>query len=297
MSKSPKHILFVFLDGLGLGANNPEINPLAHSWPALESLNNGNPWTIESNSLLGIDANLDMDGLPQSGTGQASLFTGINCAHLAGRHFGPYPHSKTKSVIAEKNIFQQLIEKDIDKSELAFANAYPDRFFSFVEKTGRWTVTTLCCKSSGIKLRTKKDVLEGQAVTADLTGKGWLRAGHDLPHITAKEAGRRVAHIAKQNRFTLFEYYLTDKAGHGLDMDRAMRCVEDVDHLFAGISESLDFEESLLLVTSDHGNLEDISVKTHTRNFVPLVKKGICSAHFSEVSSLTDIVPKICSTI
>ena len=290
MRKSPKHILFLFIDGLGIGANNPDINPLAHSWPSLESLNGGEAWTNQSKNLKAIDANLSLDGLPQSGTGQASLFTGTNCAKLAGRHFGPYPHSKTKNTIASKNIFQRLIDLGAGTDELAFANAYPDRFFSFVEKTNRWTVTTLACQSAGVRLRRKKDVLNGTALTSDLTGKGWANIGHELPYLSPKEAGRRLMNLAQEHRFTLFEYYHSDKAGHSLDMDRAIHIMGQIDEFIGGILKEMDLDEDLLVITSDHGNIEDMSIKTHTRNPVPLVVFPAIEHTGLVVESIVDVV-------
>jgi hypothetical protein len=98
-------ILFVFLDGVGLGPADEEINPLvAAELPAFRRLAGGHPWSAATPTLVRdrhvfrpIDATLGMPGLPQSGTGQASLFTGVNGARLAGRHYGPYPHSRTRS--------------------------------------------------------------------------------------------------------------------------------------------------------------------------------------------------------
>ena len=290
MPKSPKRILFLFVDGLGIGKNDADVNPLARTWSHLESVNHGEAWTEQSDKILKIDANLSFEGLPQSGTGQATLFTGENCSELAGKHFGPYPHSKTKSAIAEKNIFQRLLERGFKKDELSFLNAYPDRFFSFVEKTGRWTVTTLACKSSGIKLREKDDVLSANAITADLTGQGWSRIGHDLPFISPKEAGRRLMKLAQAHSFSLFEYYLTDKAGHSLDMERANSTISHLDKLVSGVLDQINPDEDLLVITSDHGNIEDMSTKTHTRNPVPLILYPPMDTDDLEVESLVDVV-------
>ena len=52
-----------------------------------------------------------------------------------------------------------------------------------------------------------------------------------------------------------------------------------------------------LLVTSDHGNLEDLSVKTHTVNPVPFVAIGPKAGLFSDVRSLVDVVPAIIQTV
>ncbi|MEX0747746.1 MAG: peptidase, partial [Rhodothermales bacterium] len=108
------HILFLFIDGVGLGVDDPSVNPFAAlEFRALERLAGDQRWLRDVKPIreeemvfVPLDANLGLAGLPQSGTGQATLFTGINCAQIAGRHYGPYPHSKTKPIIAEKNLFR-----------------------------------------------------------------------------------------------------------------------------------------------------------------------------------------------
>ncbi|MFM8426621.1 MAG: phosphoglyceromutase, partial [Chloroflexota bacterium] len=72
-------ILFLFLDGIGLGEDNPETNPfLRANMPHLESLLGGQKMTksaapFEGDSILlkAVDPNLGVKGLPQSATGQA----------------------------------------------------------------------------------------------------------------------------------------------------------------------------------------------------------------------------------
>ena len=232
-----------------------------------------------------------MEGLPQSGTGQATLFTGVNCAERAGRHFGPYPHSTSKPVIAERNLFVQL--RDAGRTG-TFANAYPDRFFRFAEGRGRWTVTTLCCIEAGVPLRREADLRAGDALTADLTAAAWPEhLGIDVPVISEVDAGRRLARLGHAADLTLFEYYLTDKAGHSQDSARAAAVLRALDAFFGGLLDALDPRRDLLVVTSDHGNLEDLGTKTHTRHPVPLVALGAGAVRLAAVGSLTDVTPAL----
>lgn len=291
------HVTFVFLDGVGLGPAMPE-NPLAAlGLPAFERLAGGQRWTAEAGLVAEpghlfrpLDANLGLDGLPQSGTGQASLFTGVNCARLAGRHWGPYPHSTSKPVIAEKNLFVRL---GAAGRRAAFANAYPDRFFRFAERRGRWTVTTLCCVEAGVRLRTEADLRSGDALTADLTGAAWPeRLGLETPVISEADAGRRLAHLSCDADLTLFEYFLTDKAGHSQDPERAAAVLGSLDAFFGALLDALG-PDDLLVITSDHGNLEDLSTKSHTRNPVPLVALGPGADVLAGAASLTDVTPAL----
>ena len=297
MAARPAHVTLVFLDGVGLGADTAD-NPFAHLvLPHFERLAGRQRWTADATPIAEathlfrpIDATLGMEGLPQSGTGQATLFTGINCAERAGRHFGPYPHSTSKPVIAEHNLFVRL--RDAGRAG-AFANAYPDRFFRFAEERNRWTVTTLCCIEAGIPLRREADLRAGDALTAEITAAAWReRLGLDVPVITEDEAGRRLARLSHSADLTLFEYYLTDKAGHSQDADRAATVLRTLDAFFGGLLDALG-EDDLLVVTSDHGNLEDLGLKTHTRNPVPLVALGAGADGLAEVQSLTDVTPAL----
>ena len=55
----------------------------------------------------------------------------------------------------------------------------------------------------------------------------------------------------------------------------------------------LDPSRDTLLITSDHGNVEDVSHTQHTRNPVPLVVRGWAAPYFAEARDLTDVTPCI----
>ena len=298
---STRRVLFVFLDGVGLGPPD-EHNPLAaRRYPGLERMTGGEPLTSEVLAIdsdrhlfLPIDANLSVEGLPQSGTGQASLFTGVNCAEVAGRHFGPYPHSTSRPIIAETNVFTQLIGSGFSpETDLDFANAYPGRFFSYVETTNRWTVTTLAAKSAGLRLHSDDDLSNRKAVAANLTAESWP-GDAGIAAVSEAEAADHLLDIARSKRFTLFEYYLTDKAGHMRPGAQAPTIISSIDRFFDRLIDQLP-DEVLLLVTSDHGNLEDLSSRSHTRNAVPLIAIGPGARHFATAQSILDVTPLIVS--
>jgi 2,3-bisphosphoglycerate-independent phosphoglycerate mutase len=296
------HVLFVFLDGVGLGSPDSMDNPLARQHlPAFEVLAGEQRWTaaahpveLQNHVFRAIDASLGVPGLPQSGTGQATLLTGVNCAEIAGRHFGPYPHSRTRPVLAARNIFRQVLDLGLPHPEpVAFANAYPPIFFEAARKRDRWTVTTRACLDAGVNLRDAAALAGGNALPADLTGEGWVALlGMDTPVISEAEAGKRLVHIAEQHAFTLFEYYLTDKAGHSQSPEDAARVLNQLNAFFGSILHHQP-SDMLLLVTSDHGNLEDLSTKGHTKNLVPFIASGPFAQTFQEVKDLTGVTPAI----
>lgn len=299
-------ILFVFLDGVGLGEDDPEANPLTTHLDAFERLADGQRWTRDARAVvtpthlfLPIDANLGMPGLPQSGTGQATLFTGVNCAEVAGRHYGPFPHSKSRPLLAKDNLFHQVERLGLPHTApSAFVNAYPPRFFEYAKRRDRWTVTTRCCLDAGVRIRGVDDLRRGEALAADLTGQAWpTRLNLDIPLIAEGEAGRRLAHIAGAHALTLFEYFLTDKAGHSQDAGKAQRVVASLDAFFDGLLTHFDPDKGLLLLTSDHGNLEDLSTKSHTRNPVPLITYGRGADAFADVQDLTGVLPALLTAL
>jgi 2,3-bisphosphoglycerate-independent phosphoglycerate mutase len=297
-------VLMLFLDGVGIGVRDPSVNPLfAARLPALRSILGGDlpslrrrSITSGSGTVLPLDATLGVPGLPQSGTGQTSLFTGVNGAALAGKHFGPYPYSTLKPVIAARSIFRRL--RDAGKSPL-FANAFPRRFFDYVEAhKGRLSVTTLSCAAAGVPLLRAGDLFRGKAVSADITNAGWHDLGYaEIPVIAPEEAGERLAHLARDHDFVLFEYWKTDKAGHAMSAAESINVLETLDAMLAGILRAFNAARTLLLITSDHGNIEDLTVKTHTRHPVPLVLAGAgwaqLAGRFPRDADLTAVCPAL----
>jgi hypothetical protein len=272
-------VLMLFLDGFGIGSDDPSVNPIAAGCaPFFSSLLNrgfGEPVSGEPDRPTAssrLDATLGVSGLPQSGTGQTTLFTGVNAAKLLGRHFGPYPHSLLHPLLRERNLFKAL--SGIGKS-VCFANAFPDRFFEHLDAhPTRLSVTTLACTMSNVPLMRSGDLVAGRAVSADITGVAWPDLGHaDVEPIPAEKAGDRLARLARENDFVLFEYWKTDHAGHAMDHQEACEVLRVFDLMLGGLVRSLD-DTTVLLLTSDHGNIEDLGTKAHTLNPVPLVLHG-----------------------
>jgi 2,3-bisphosphoglycerate-independent phosphoglycerate mutase len=288
------------MDGVGVGVDDAEANPFFTArLPVLSSMFGNHIPSINrpyagntSYLLVSLDANLGVAGLPQSGTGQTALFTGVNAAKHIGKHFGPYPFSTLRPIIKERNIFRRTHAAG---RTFTFANAYPRQFFEYVESgKRRLTVTTLACLESGLPLHTAEDLRRGNAISADITNERWAALGYpDIAPITPAEAGNRFGKVANNADLSLFEYFLTDHAGHARDMEQAVRVLERFDAFLGGVCDAID-DSVLLVITSDHGNVEDLRVKTHTRNAVPLWLFGKDANRFGEgVTSITDVAPRI----
>lgn len=299
-----RHLLFLFLDGVGLGDNDPQINPFARAqMPALQNLLSGKrllaahtPLENERASLLALDANLGVSGLPQSATGQATLVNGKNVPAAIGNHYGPKPNPQVTEIVSENNLFKALKKRGL---HTAFLNAFPPGYFESIASGRRlYGTIALAASRAGVPLRTLDDLELGTALSADLSGLGLReRLGlKDAPVISYGEAGRRLSRLARKHDFSLFEYWLTDYAGHSQDMAAACSLLEDFDHVLAALLEDWDDQNGLVLITSDHGNLEDLSTRRHTSNPVPCLIIGarhLRLAFAAELRDLTDIAPAI----
>ncbi len=289
-------ILVIFIDGVGIGKEDYEYNPFfKYGFKAFSEIFGSIP--SQENQVLNkngayifpTDARLGVEGLPQSGTGQTSIFCGINASKYVGKHFGPYPYSTLIPVIKEKNLFAYY--KNLGK-KVFFANAYPKIFFDYINSgRSRLSVTSLSCTLSGLRLNTSTDVRKGKALTAEITNDRWnKKLGYRLRVIKPATAARRLIRIARQNTYTLFEYFLTDHLGHGRYEETAESLLKILDEFLFTLITELDNENMTLLVCSDHGNLEDLSVKTHTLNPSLTITSGKFARElFNEIKDISQI--------
>jgi len=300
-------LLFLFLDGIGLGENDPEINPFVRAnMPTLKSLLGGRtltyhaaPYEGERATLVAADASLGVDGLPQSATGQAVLLTGKNVPAKIGYHYGPKPDKATAGHLGQ-TVFSIL--KQAGKSA-ALLNAYPPRYFDGIDSGKKlYSSIPLAVTNAGYPLFTKNDYYAGNAISADFTGAGWhsFLGFADAPLMQERIAGHKLASLAQLYDFSFFEYWASDYAGHKQDMTAAVNLLESFDNVLGGLLEKWDDEQGLILLTSDHGNMEDISTRKHTPNAVPILVMGKSTARKKfthELKDLTGIAPRILETI
>ena len=293
-------LLLVFLDGVGLGEADPAHNPwVAAHTPTLRSLL-GRPLAgaervdLNGTLLIPTDATLGVAGLPQSATGQTALLTGLNAPALVGRHVTAYPTTDLRALLAEHNLFSRLSAAG---RGVALANAYTEEYHEAVAaRRLRHGAITTAALSAGVRLRTVEDLRRGDAVFHDLTNRRLRSWGYDLPLLTPFQTGQNLARLAGAHHFTLFEFFLTDLVAHGrVDVDPVM-IVEMVDEMLAGVIAAFP-PEATLVVTSDHGNLEDGRTRLHTTNPVPTLVTGPARHHFRDVTAITDITPAVLRSV
>lgn len=290
----------IFIDGVGIGREDLNSNPFfKYGFKTFEkyfgnipSLNNSY-LEKENRFLFPVDACLGVDGLPQSGTGQTSIFCGVNAAKIIGKHFGPYPYSTLLPVLKEKNIFKYFLDQ---KQKVLFVNAYPKIFFEYIDSgKKRLSATSLMCQLNGMRLNKVTDVRRGKALTAEITNERWnKKLGYSLPIISPETAARRLLRISSQNTITLYEYFLTDHIGHGRYEEEFEYIFSTLDKFLCKIFDELDYKNTSLIICSDHGNLEDTSVKTHTFNPALMISAGKNAKKvFQQVKDLTQIKASI----
>ncbi len=277
-----RSVVFVFLDGVGLGPAT-ENNPFwTADTPVLRRLLggplvNGVQLNGRANTIpvrcLGIDATLGVPGLPQSGSGQTALFTGVNAAQVAGTHVFAFPTERLRQVIAEHSILKRAVAQGL---RATLANAYSDGYWTWVQdkRRGRHSATTLTNMAASLPFRTFDDLHQGRAVYWDITHEiARERFNPDLEMVPASEAGRRLAQLASDYHLVLYESFITDLAGHKRLPWPIESTLNRVDALLGGLIDSRP-EGATIVVCSDHGNVEDRTFKGHTTNPVPLLVIG-----------------------
>ncbi len=297
-------VLFLFLDGIGLGEYDQDTNPFVKAdLPHLNRLLGGQPLTVEAvpthgelASLLALDANLGVPGTPQSASGQAVLLTGRNVPQEIGGHYGPKPNPRITKILKHNNLFLDVV---IAGKKAGLINAYPPGYFHSIDSGRRlYSAIPLAFTETGLPLMTADDLQRGQALSVDFTGEVWsAQPGFPpAPIYTHREAGERLAEIARSYDLAFFDFWPSDYAGHRRDMEEAVTLLESFDQVLGALVDAWDHAEDLILLTSDHGNLEDLGRRAHTNNPVPCLLVGpqtLRVALGEELSDLTDVAPAL----
>lgn len=290
--------ILIFLDGVGIGEKDRRKNPFFKYksktfddiFGATPHLENQRIETREA-IVFPTDACMGVEGLPQSGTGQTSIFAGFNAPKFIGKHFGPYPYSTLVPELEKKNIWKEFLDRGMNPS---FLNAYPKIFFDYINSgRKRLSVTSLSCLLTGVKLKTPTDLRNGKGLSAEIDNSRWVeRLNYKLPIIKPTTAARRLLRISDNHELTVFEFFHTDHLGHGRHPDIFKYTLNVLDEFLYTVIKNIG--DRTLVICSDHGNLEDISVKSHTRNPSLTITAGKHAEQLSnQIKYLYDIKPSI----
>ncbi|GAB7386311.1 metalloenzyme [Bacillaceae bacterium] len=291
-------VILLFIDGVGLGDDAP-YNPFyAFAFPFLDSVLQGGKLTKKLGPyqrgdvwVIPTDATLGVAGVPQSATGQATIFTGRNAPAFVGEHQSGFPFKRLREWIKRDTIYSQVYRRGMTA---AFANAYSQEYFARkTTKRGWMSVTTVAMLSARLRIRMLEDLLAGDAVFHDLTRESLQERYPDIPPVEPEDAARDLLRIASRHHLTVHEYFLTDVAGHKQDPGFARRVLADYDRFLAALYRNKPDDVTILLC-SDHGNCEDLRAKGHTRNDVPTIIFGRRGERVAgRIRSLVDIAPAV----
>lgn len=289
-------VIVCFIDGVGLLPHVAAPWTTAHL-PTLTGLLGDLPHSnlrIDQPNLYfrAIDATLGVEGLPQSGTGHTSLWTGVNASALLGRHYPAYPAPSQRPMIAEQSLFAKV--QQLGRTSL-IATVHRDHYWDLVAKREqRATAAALAAQVVDLALPATPEWLAGQAVTWDITGYYLQQWGAlaGLPTITAHEAGLRLGRALRLADLVHYECYLPDFVGHRRIVETPEHTLELIDTMLGAIISQMQPGDSLILV-SDHGNLEMIAHTSHSRNPVPLLVVGAKAQAAAKVEDISQITPLI----
>lgn len=293
-------VLFVFVDGVGAGAPDPDLNPLARGEFLLSRFADGSgaPLPAGGRAVL-ADARLGVAGRPQSATGQTTILTGENAAALLGKHLLGFPNPALRALLQRRSLYRRLAAAG---RRAVFANAYPVAYLRALgfevegapefplRRRARASATTVAFAAGGGAFRTFADARAGRGLTHDLTARRAEELGLALPRRTPGEAADLFWALAQGHDLAAFEFFETDEAGHARSMERAQDALERLDGFLRALVARLGPEDALV-VTSDHGNLEDLSTRNHTLAPVPVLGFGRAAARLDAVRDLTGLAP------
>jgi hypothetical protein len=285
-------VLLIFVDGLGIGtrgAHNP-LHLLGREAEPLAVFEDEEPRLPSGGLLARTDARLGVEGRPQSASGQTTILTGVNAPAALGFHKQGFPNERMRELIREHSLFLRLARLGVGPN--LFANAYAPQFFA---TRPRWVAaTTVAVEAAGLPFRTFEDLKAGRALYHDFTNRFLVEHGADVPLRTPEEAAQVLADLAVSHRFTLYEHFIADRAGHEQDEAYALSILSELASFVRAVLARLDLARTNVLLTSDHGNVEDLSTRNHTLNFVPTLAWGPARERVTRrVHTLADLAPTI----
>lgn len=297
-------ILFVFVDGVGVGARDPDVNPLAREGYLLSRFDDGSGEALPRGGRFTMaDARLGVEGRPQSATGQTTILTGENAPGLLGGHLFGFPNGPLRELLQRSSLFRKLSELG---GRGTFANSYAPNYLRQVgipcdgeseiamPSKLRASASTIAYSVGSEPFRTWADARAGRGVNHDITGEKLRAYGADVPARSPADAAEVLLELAQGHDLAMFEYFETDEAGHSRSMERAAAALSKIDLFLRRLVERMP-EGWSLVVTSDHGNIEDLSSRNHTLAPVPVLAFGPGADRVEEIRDLTGVTPFLLS--
>jgi hypothetical protein len=296
-------VALLFIDGVGIGRPDPKVNPLAGRGWLLSQFDDGSGCELPAGGRVrAIDTTFGVPGRPQSASNQTAILTGLDAPRRIQGHVLGFPNAALRALIAEASIVKRLATAG---KRATFVNSYPAGYLDALGLLRRPSehaeitippkalrrikpsATTLAFAAAGVALRTLDDLRRGEGLTHDLEGSR-ARARFELPSRSPEESAEIFTALAREHDFTLFEHFLADEAGHAMDRDAAEKALETFDQFARAVIATRE-RDLAVLICSDHGNVEDLSVRTHTTHPVAFLSWGVPEEALETVSTVADV--------
>ena len=127
-----------------------------------------------------------------------------------------------------------------------------------------------------VQLRTYADVRRDRALTSSMTHE--LESEFDLsifgeeplPYRTPEHAASILAALASEHPFVFYKYQMPDLISHSGRLDLARHVFRTIEQFVRAFLEQVDARDSFVVVTSDHGHLEQVEYHHgHPKTRVP----------------------------
>ncbi|MFC6616494.1 metalloenzyme domain protein [Deinococcus radiophilus] len=263
-------LIWLALDGVGHPADALPESVWNAKLPTLRPL-------VEAG--LALDAGLGVPGLPQSATGQACWLTGQDAVRYMGEHFGPQPGPTLRRLLDQASWPVQLTRAG---GRAGLANFYPPGYFERHLQRPRHGCFPYSVLSAGLPLNPPD--LPPVLPTLGLSYAAPWAPQHPLADIAA--LGEALARAAAPYDLVMCDLWLGDLIGHSgapelpsASLRAGQTYLQRVDALLEGLLAV----GAKVLLSSDHGNLENLQTKSHTQARVPLAWAGVLSPQVSDI--------------
>ncbi len=304
-----KKLIFIFFDGIGIGPASGS-NPFWAVQSRYLPLYKGAATDQMPFLFKPLPAKTHLSGSCSSALHQTALFCGFEPADLPEKRLS-FPDHQLRQIIFKNNILKTL--KSLGKKAVFF-NAYPyhaelfqpphltftaDGSLLFSEKfpqrfRKKISVTTCMMLSVGQQPFDEQAIVQRKTLYHDFSNQSLINSGMELPFFSPEDAAAILVQECRNSDFLLYEFFLTDLIGHRCNFELACELIKHLERFIQNLMNRIDLQTTTVLVTSDHGNLEDLSTPQHTSHPVPLI---ICGKNqlllFNQISSLGNVTPAI----
>jgi hypothetical protein len=137
-------------------------------------------------------------------------------------------------------------------------------------------IFVFAAREAGVPLNTWQEVRQGAALTSSMTHD--LENQFDLsffdqeplPPRTPEKAADILAELSRNHEFTFYKYQIPDLVSHTGQVDSAREVFAIIERFVRSVLAAVDSAETIVIVTSDHGHLEQLSTsRGHPRSKVP----------------------------